>query len=187
MKNLLAGLIVVAAGVLAGCGGGGQSSSSACKEIASSAAKTVAASVSTVTQGSGVYIIQGDAMDGVAGIDLNISYPSTLSSPTVTQGALISGAMMVANTNNPGSIKIAIISSKGFSGSGELVRITFANQGSGTITVSASMINGSTASGSATGSSGTTSIGSTTSTSSTAGAPFTTTSTAPVSSTSGCP
>ncbi len=75
-------------------------------------------------------------MDGVAGIDLTITYDgSSLSSPTVTQGALVAGAMMVANTSNPGSIKTAIISTKTFSGSGEIATVTFANRnGTGGIT-----------------------------------------------------
>ena len=112
------------------------------------------ANVSAIPQGNGVFSIQGSGMDGVAGIDLNISYPSSLSSPSVTQGGFISGGMMVANTNNTGSIKIAIISSKAFSGSsGEIVRITFGNKGSGTLSVSASMINSNAAPVSATGSS----------------------------------
>ena len=174
MKSLLAGLVMVMTGVLSGCGGGdGQSAGGACTEARNITAKTVEAVVTAAPQGNGVYVILGSAMDGVAGIDLNISYPSSLSSPAITRGALITGAMMVANTNQPGGIKVAIVSSKPFSGGGEIVRITFANQGSGTLSVSASMINASgasvgSASGSSTGSSSTPGIAFTGSSSATA-------------------
>ncbi|MEI6207427.1 MAG: cohesin domain-containing protein [Desulfuromonadales bacterium] len=103
------------------------------------------AAVTTITpSGSGTFTVQGSDMDGVAGIDLFITYDTTLlASPSVTQGHLVSGALMAANTNNPGSIKIAIIDSKPFSGSGTIATITFASQnGTGGITsVRASAIN----------------------------------------------
>ena len=142
MKKILAGLVMVAAGVIFGCGGGGGQTGST--DSSATSPTIVVPSVASVFQGEGIYSIQGSAMDGVAGIDLNISYPyPDLSSPSVTQGGLISGAMMVANTNTPGNIKIAIINSKAFSGSGEIVRITFANKGSGTLSITAGMINAS--------------------------------------------
>lgn len=94
------------------------------------------ASVTITPTAGGSYIVQGNSMDGVAGIELTITYDSSsLSSPTVTQGALVAGAMMVANTGNPGSIKTAIISTKTFSGSGEIATVTFATRnGTGGIT-----------------------------------------------------
>ena len=68
-------------------------------------------------------------MDGVAGIDLTISYDSSvMTSPTVTQGGLTSGALMVTNTSVPGAIKIVIITTKTFSGSGQIATVTFATQ-----------------------------------------------------------
>lgn len=103
-----------------------------------------AASVTIIPTVAGTYSIQGSSMDGVAGIDLTITYDSSsLSSPTVTQGSLVAGAMMVANTSNPGSIKTAIISTKAFSGSGEIASVTFATRnGTGGITsASVKMIN----------------------------------------------
>lgn len=138
-----------------------QAIASACGSVA----KTVAASVSVVPADSGKYTVQGDSLDGVSGIDLKISYDGSLSSPTVTQGSLVSGAMMAANTNIPGSIKIAVISTKSFSGSGPVAKITFAN-GSGSVKIaSVSMINSSGASVT-----GPTSVGTTSSTLS--GVPF---------------
>lgn len=95
-----------------------------------------AATVSVTSSGDKSYTVQGSGMDGVSGIQLNITYDSaSLSTPTVTQGSLISGAMLAANTSLPGFIKIAIISTKPFSASGQIASITFANQqGSGGIT-----------------------------------------------------
>lgn len=125
-----------------------------------SATFAMAASVSvTPPSGSGKFTIQGEGMDGVAGFDLVISYDGTLSSPTVTQGSLISGAMMAANTNIPNSIKIAVVSTKSFSGSGPIAIITF-GRGSGNVrAASANMINSSGASISASTTTATTSSG----------------------------
>lgn len=94
------------------------------------------------SQGSS-FTVQGTSMDGVAGIQLDIAYDSaSLSSPSVSQGGLVSGAMLAANTNSPGLIKIAIISTRTFSGSGTIATISFASRnGAGGITsISASTI-----------------------------------------------
>ena len=101
-----------------------------------SAQATFAASVTITPVTAGSYSIQGNAMDGVAGIDLTILYDSSsLSSPSFSKGAFVGGALVAANTNNPGSIKIAIISTKAFSGSGQIATVTFATQsGTGGIT-----------------------------------------------------
>jgi hypothetical protein len=102
-------------------------------------------SVSITPSGdSSSYSVQGSGMDGIAGIQLEISYDTnSLASPTVTQGGLVAGAMLAANTSRPGSIKIAIISTREFSGSGQIASISFATKiGSSGITVnSISMIN----------------------------------------------
>jgi len=82
-------------------------------------------------------------MDRVAGIQIDITYDaSSLQTPTVTQGGLVSGAMLAANTKQPGIIKIAIISTRPFSGSGPIATISFASKtGTGGITsVKSSMI-----------------------------------------------
>lgn len=103
-----------------------------------------AASVTITPTAVGTYSVQGNSMDGVAGIDLKIIYDSSsLSSPTVSQGSLVAGALMAANTNNPGSIKIAIVSTKALSGSGQIATVTFTTQnGAGGISsASVSMIN----------------------------------------------
>lgn len=102
-----------------------------------------AAAVTINPSGNGVFIISGSGMDAVAGIDLTVSYDSTqLASPAVTQGSLISGALMAVNTNKPGSIKIAAVSTRPFSSSGQIATISFASHsGSGRVSVVSSMIN----------------------------------------------
>lgn len=91
-----------------------------------------AAAVITVDQSG---IINGSGMDGIAGIDLIINYDSSnLSTPTVTKGSLIPQSMLAANTSVPGVIRIAIISTTPFSGSGQIAVIKFAsNTGKGWI------------------------------------------------------
>lgn len=108
------------------------------------ASPVLAASVSITPSGDSAYTVQGAGMDGVAGIQLNIAYDAaSLVTPTVTQGGLVDGAMLAVNTSLPGSIKIAIISTKAFSGSGLITTISFASKpGSGGITsANVSMIN----------------------------------------------
>jgi len=101
------------------------------------------ATVSVTPSGDNSYSLQGSGMNGVAGIKLDINYDATsLSSPTVTRGGLVSGALFQANTANPGSIIVAIISTSAFSGSGQIATIFFAGRtGTGGITsASISMI-----------------------------------------------
>lgn len=88
------------------------------------------------------YTVKGTQMDGVAAMTLDIVYDAaSLASPTVTQGTLVAGALLEANTLIPGHIRIGIISTSAFSGSGQIATITFASKtGSGGITsISADM------------------------------------------------
>lgn len=119
-----------------GCHSAEQKGGTACNNchVSIPLAKTVSAAAISVTQSSdNSYVIYGSGLEGVAGIDLNISYDSALlSSPTVQQGVLISGAMLVSNTSRPGSIRIAIITPTDFTGSGPIVTITFASNNGAT-------------------------------------------------------
>lgn len=110
--------------------------------LLSSSSFALGASVSITSSGNGIFIIQGSQMDGVAGMDLNVVYDTpSLAAPSVTQGSLISGAMFAANTNNPGSIRIAVVSTKTFSSNGQIATISFASHtGTGKVTVTTSMI-----------------------------------------------
>lgn len=104
---------------------------------------SLAATVNVVPSGGNSYSVTGGSMDGVAGIELNISYDSSsLASPSVNQGGLVSGAMFLANANIPGNIKVAIISTTPFKGSGQIATISFGSQtGSGGVTgLTASLI-----------------------------------------------
>ncbi|MFA7404297.1 MAG: cohesin domain-containing protein [Pelobacteraceae bacterium] len=89
-----------------------------------------AANVTIVPSSDASYLIQGNGIDGVAGIELNIRYDAVAlkGSPTVRQESLVSGAMFAANTSLPGSIRIAIISTGTFSGSGPIATVTFASK-----------------------------------------------------------
>lgn len=107
------------------------------------ASTALAAAVSVTPSGSAAsFSVAGTGMDGVAGIQLDIEYAGSLSNPRITQGGLVAGAMFAANSAlRPGLIKIAIISSSAFSGSGQIAQIAFAS-GSGSITaVRYNMIN----------------------------------------------
>jgi len=110
--------------------------------LLTSAQMALAAAVSINASGNGVFVIEGSGMAAVAGVDLTVSYDATqLASPAVTQGSLISGALMAANTSKPGSIKIAAVSTRPFPASGQIVTITFATHtGTGRISVTGSMI-----------------------------------------------
>ena len=93
-KYFQATLILAVLVLMWGCGSGGGPTPN---EVASNGA-----SVAVIPSGDGVYVIQGNNMEGVAGMDLIISYDrSALSSPTVVQGGLISEALMMSNTTDP--------------------------------------------------------------------------------------
>lgn len=87
-------------------------------------------SVTISASGGGAYTVQGNNMDGVAGIQFDISYDKTvLEKPSVTQGILVKDAMFIANTTSThGLIKVAIISTREFSGSGPIATVTFTSK-----------------------------------------------------------
>jgi len=127
---LRSAFIIVILTLMWGCGGGGGSTSN---EVVSKVA-----SVSVVPSSNGAYVIQGNNLVGVAAVELVVSYDSTtLSSPTVTNGGLFPDALFAANTNfTPNSIKIAIVSAKDISGTGQIAKISFATAtGPGTVSI----------------------------------------------------
>ncbi|KAB0670235.1 hypothetical protein F6V30_08735 [Oryzomonas sagensis] len=128
-------MAVGAACLLAACGSG---------DSAPTSGNQTASHLSIVPSGNGIYVIRGDNLSDTAGIELTLSYDkANMSSPTVTQGTFISGAMLVANTLTPGTIRIAMISNRAFSGSGPIATVSFATvTGAGTIGISSySIIN----------------------------------------------
>jgi hypothetical protein len=121
-KYLLTSLILVILALTWGCGSSGVTTPNA--------VVSKSASVTIIPSGGGEYVINGENMDGVEGIELIISYDtSTLSSSTVAQGGLISGASMISNTATPGIIKIALVLEypKVLSGSGQIATFSFAS------------------------------------------------------------
>lgn len=104
------------------------------------------ASIVISSSGNGAYILQGVGLADVCGIDATISYDTALlSSPRITQGELISGAMMVANPNTPGIIRIIAVKTSPITGSGVLARINFnttAGSGGKIFSLNAKIING---------------------------------------------
>jgi len=97
------------------------------------ASPALAASVTlTSSSADAPFIVQGNDMNGVAGMKLTVVYdPAVLASPTVTWGSLISGALPLANTTAAGIITIAIIKSEPLTGSGPIAAISFAVRKSG--------------------------------------------------------
>jgi hypothetical protein len=99
------------------------------------------------SSGNGVFTLQGAGLSDVAGIDATISYDtSTLSSPRVVQGGLIAGAMMAANPNTPGLIRIAAVKANPVNGSGTIATINFATAAGSSgkiLSLNAKLINGS--------------------------------------------
>jgi hypothetical protein len=128
-KYFLTTLLLIIFALMLGCGNGGAPESNG---VISKSGLSISPTSNSE------YVVLGDKMDGVAGIELTISYDSaSLSSPTVTQGGLISGAMMATNTNTPGKIKIAVISTKSFSGNGQVATVSFATvTGTGIVSIS---------------------------------------------------
>jgi hypothetical protein len=96
--------------------------------------------------GNGVFTLQGVDLADVAGIEATIGYDTaTLSNPRVFQGGLISGAMMAANPNTPGIIRIAVVKASAIAGSGVIATINFspvAGNGGRILSLNATIING---------------------------------------------
>jgi hypothetical protein len=92
-----------------------------------SALPVLAAGVVSVTpSGNGIYTVNGSGFSGVSGVDMVITYDTaTLSNPKVTQGSLMAGSMMIANTNVAGSIRLGLVHASGVSGSGPIATVNF--------------------------------------------------------------
>jgi len=74
----------------------------------------------------GVYTLQGTGMDGTAAMDITIVYdPTGLANPRVANGPLITGALSAVNANTSGMVRMVIITTKAFSGSGTIATLTF--------------------------------------------------------------
>jgi hypothetical protein len=130
-------LLLFTLALMWGCGGGGGGgggsggsggSGGNSGESTPSMAFGNGASVAIVPLGGGEYVVQGNNLAGVAGMDLTVSYDrANVSSPTVIPGDLISGTTFASNTDLPSAIKIAfIIFPNTISGTGQIAKISFA-------------------------------------------------------------
>ena len=108
----------------------------------SSTSVLAATTISITPSGDSSYSVMGSGLDGVAGIQFDITYDAALAPPTVTQGGAVTGAMFAANTSRTGLIKIGVVSTRAFSGSGQIAAISFVSKtgSSGITSVTASMI-----------------------------------------------
>lgn len=89
-----------------------------------------ASSIAILPAGDGIYVLQGTGVEGAAAMDIIVSYdPATLASPQVTQGALISGAMIAVNDTVPGKVRMGIVRTTPVKGSGILATLTFNRTG----------------------------------------------------------
>lgn len=122
-KYLLTVLILIIPALMWGCGGG--------------STPAAGASVAVASLGGGEYTVQGNNLKSVAAMEFDLGYDiSSLSSPTVTQGGFIPGALFEYNIVTPGTIRIVLVSTNAYSGSGQLAKVTFATHtGTPTITV----------------------------------------------------
>src|SRR5512147_685199 len=85
-----------------------------------------AAGVTISPSGGGVYLVSGQALQNVSGLDITISYnAAALSSPRVSSGGLLNGGLLMANTSSAGTIRVAAIHQGVVQGSGLLATITF--------------------------------------------------------------
>ncbi|WP_026840136.1 cohesin domain-containing protein [Citrifermentans bremense] len=77
----------------------------------------------------GVFVLRGEQMAGVAGLDITIGYDrNTLSTPHIAMGSLVKDMLNSSNPSNP--IRLAIVGSKGIAtASGVIATITFERVG----------------------------------------------------------
>ena len=86
----------------------------------------MAASITVSPSGVGGYVVMGEGMYGVSGIQLTLGYDTpALASPSVMQGSLVSGALLTSNTTIPGSIRIAVVKPSPLFGSGQIATVSF--------------------------------------------------------------
>lgn len=87
----------------------------------------LAASTITISSsGNGVYVLQGTDIEEAAAAEISVGYDgSSLTNPRVTQGALMSGALMAVNANAPGTVRIAMVTVHPVTGSGVIATLSF--------------------------------------------------------------
>lgn len=92
-----------------------------------------AVTLSLAPSGTNRFVVNGSPLDGVAALDIIISYDAgMLVSPVVEKGSAAGSALFAANPNATGSVRIAIINATPLQGSGPVAIVTFTGKGSGT-------------------------------------------------------
>lgn len=97
---------------------------------------------------NGTYVLKGEEIENVGAVNITISYdPSTLTNPRVSNGGLLSGALVVSNLETPGIVRIAGVHPSGINGSGTFSDLNFDPAGNSTgkiflLSFSLSNING---------------------------------------------
>lgn len=82
--------------------------------------------------GNGVFIISGNGLSDVAGLDVTVGYDaSVLANPRIAKGSLLGGALLASSTNHAGSVRLGILNSTAIAGAGTIATITFDTLGSG--------------------------------------------------------
>ena len=102
-----------------------------------------AVTLSVVPSGTNRFVVNGSPLDGVAALDITVTYDSSqLASPVVEKGSAAGAALFAANPNLTGSVHIAIINATPLQGSGPVAIVTFTGKGSGTgnLGISASVV-----------------------------------------------
>ncbi len=72
------------------------------------------------------YVIQGNDLSGLSGLDITVNYdPSSVSSPKITQGGLVGGALSAVNVSKPGTMRLAIVRTSEIKGNGTVATVSF--------------------------------------------------------------
>jgi hypothetical protein len=107
--------------------------------LLATAAPSWAAVVRLLENFPGNYRIEAEGLEAVAAFDLTLYYdPATLLISSVTQGAMLQGAMFAANPNQPGLVRIGVAAIQPISGSGTLATLGGAVKGSSPVILSLS-------------------------------------------------
>lgn len=86
-------------------------------------------SISSQSADGSTFVLRGERMDGVAGLEVRIGYDgATLRNPRVSMGGLASGMVNAVNPTNP--IRMALVGTRPMSGGGIIATITFDRTGS---------------------------------------------------------
>jgi len=97
----------------------------ACALLALPAAALAESHLSVVPAGQGVFILQASDLSNVASVDVALRYDSPpLANPRITSGSLTAGAMTMANTSSPGTVKVSVLG-QAIKGTGSIATITF--------------------------------------------------------------